>query len=363
MRKDHLYFMNLAMRLALKAEADTSPNPLVGALVVKKGRIVGKGYHAKSGFAHAEIVALDDAGVRARGARLYVTLEPCTHFGKTPPCVDRIIKSGIKEVIVGMVDPNPRNNGRGIQILKTHKIKVAVGFLEEKLKKMNEVFMKYATRRLPFVTVKVAESLDGKIATKTGDSQWITSDKSRSYTHRLRKNYDAIMVGVNTVLRDNPRLDTWFSKKQPVKIIVDSQLSIPLGANVFSRTSSVIIATLPSAPDQETENRKLLGQKARILEVKEKAGQVNLKDLMKKLAQMEMANILVEGGGTLIGSLFDEGLVDKVMFFISPKVIGGKEAVGSVMGAGISRIDKAIKLKEVTLKRFGEDFLITGYVR
>ncbi len=355
--------MDLAIKLALKAKNRTSPNPMVGALVVRNGRIVGRGYHEKAGLAHAEVVALDEAGEKSKGASLYVTLESCTHFGRTPPCVDRIIKSGIKEVIVGMIDPNPLNNGRGINILKQHKIKVEVGFLEDKLRKINEPFIKYITKRIPFVTVKVAQSLDGKIATRTGNSKWITSDKSRAFAHRLRQGYDAIMVGVNTILRDNPRLDAWFSKKQPIKIVVDSQLSTPQDANIFSLNTQVIIATLPIRLGQETENRKILAKRATILEVKEKTGQINLKDMMKKLAQLHITNILVEGGGTLIGSLFDEGLVDKILFFISPKIIGGKEAISSVMGHGITRIDNAIKVKDIKLKRLAEDLLIEGYVK
>lgn len=363
MRKDHLYYMDLALRLALKAKGMTSPNPMVGALVVKNSRIIGGGYHQKAGLPHAEIVALDKAGKGAKGSRLYVTLEPCAHFGRTPPCVDRIIASGIKEVVVGMTDPNPLVCGKGIQALRQHRIKVKAGFLEDKLIKLNEVYIKYITQKIPFVTVKVGQSLDGKIATKNGDSKWITSDKSRLFAHRMRQNYDAIMVGVNTILRDDPKLDAWFSKKHPIKIVVDSQLSISQGANIFSKNSQVIIVTLLSLPGQETENRKILAQKAKILDVKEKEGLVNLKDMMKKLAQSQITNILVEGGGTLIGSLFDEELVDKVLFFISPMIIGGKEAVGSVMGKGVARIDRAIRLKEIKLKRIGEDLLIEGYVQ
>jgi len=363
MKKDHIYYMNLAMKLAEKAKGRTSPNPMVGAIVVKDGRIVGKGYHKKAGTSHAEVIALDAAGKKAKGATLYVTLEPCAHLGRTGPCVDRIIKAQVKEVIVGMIDPNPLNDGKGINILKQQRIKVDVGLLEDKLRKLNESFIKYITKRRPFVTVKVAQSLDGKIATKTGDSKWITSDRSRGFAHRLRQNYDAIMVGINTILRDNSKLEAWFSKKQLIKIVVDSQLSTPQDANIFSKNSSVVIVTLPISPGQETENRKVLAGKAKILEVKEKAGQVNLRDMMKKLAQLEITNILVEGGGTLIGSLFDEGLVDKVLFFISPKIIGGKEAISSVMGKGISRIDSAIKLKDLSFKRIGEDFLIEGYIK
>jgi diaminohydroxyphosphoribosylaminopyrimidine deaminase / 5-amino-6-(5-phosphoribosylamino)uracil reductase len=359
MKKNSLYFMGLAMKLALRAKGRTSPNPLVGAVVVKDGHIIGNGYHKKAGFDHAEIVALNQAGEKAKGATLYVTLEPCAHFGRTPPCVNKIIKSGIKEVVVGMIDPNPLNRGKGIELLRKQGVKVSVGLLEDELKKMNEAFIKYITKRTPFITVKAAESLDGRIATNTGDSKWITSDRSRQYAHRLRGSYDAIMVGINTVLRDNPKLDAWFSRKQPVKIIVDTQLSTPSHAHVFLK-SNVVIVTLPAKAGQETENRVILAKKPRILEVKEKDGQVNLKDMLKKLAGLEITNILVEGGGTLIGALFDEGLVDRALFFISPKIIGGKDAIGSVMGKGISRVDKAIKLKEVKLSRIGEDFLIEG---
>ncbi|MDO8662033.1 MAG: bifunctional diaminohydroxyphosphoribosylaminopyrimidine deaminase/5-amino-6-(5-phosphoribosylamino)uracil reductase RibD [Candidatus Omnitrophota bacterium] len=361
--KTHEYYMDLAMKLALKGKGLTSPNPLVGSVVVKNGNIIGRGFHAKAGLAHAEVIALDEAGDQAEGGTLYVTLEPCVHFGRTPPCVARIIKSGVKEVIIGMIDPNPLNNGKGSEILKQNKIKVQVGFLEDKLKMMNEAFIKYITKKIPFITVKVAESLDGRIATRTGDSKWITSDKSRGFAHRLRGDFDAIMVGVNTVLRDNPKLDAWFSKKQPIKIVVDSQLSTPEKANIFSGAKPVIIATLASNLGQETENRQILASKAQILEIKEKAGQINLKDMLKKLAGMGIANILVEGGGMLIGSLFDEGLVDKIMFFISPKIIGGKDAISSVMGQGVSRVERALKLKDITLKRFGEDFLIEGYIK
>ena len=362
-KKTDEYYMGLALRLALKAKGKTSPNPLVGALVVKAGRIIGRGFHARAGFAHAEIIALDEAGKKAKGATLYVTLEPCAHTGRTPPCTDRIIQSGIKEVVIGMIDPNPLNNGKGVMLLKQSNIKVREGVLGGQLKKINESFIKYITTRIPFVTVKVAESLDGRIATRTGDSKWITSDKSRAFAHRIRKDYDAIMVGVNTVLRDNPSLNPWFSQKQLIKIIIDSTLSTPADANIFSGNAQVIIVTLPSRPGQETENRKNLSAKAKILEVKEKSGQINLRDALKKLAQLQISNIIVEGGGTLIGSLFDERLVDKILFFISPKIIGGKDAISSVMGSGVRRIDQAIKLGDLKIRRFGEELLVEARVK
>jgi pyrimidine deaminase RibD-like protein len=232
-QKSDEYYMRMAMKLALKAKGRTSPNPMVGALLVKGGRIIGKGFHARAGLAHAEIVALDEAGKNSRGATLYVTLEPCAHTGRTQPCVDRLIRSGIKEVVIGMIDPNPLNNGRGSLILRQNNIKVRVGVLSEKLQEINRSFIKYITSGVPFVTVKVAESLDGRIATYTGESKWITSDASRTYAHRIRNDYDAIMVGVNTVLRDNPRLNAVPGRRQPVKVIIDSNLSTPENSDIF----------------------------------------------------------------------------------------------------------------------------------
>lgn len=358
MHKDDAYYMRQAMRLALKSRGLTSPNPMVGAVVVKNARVVGSGFHRQAGSPHAEVVALDQAGSKAAGATLYVTLEPCTHFGRTPPCVDRVIKSGVKRVVIGMVDPNPVNNGKGIQILQLHKIKVSVGVLEDELRRMNEAFIKFITKRMPLVTVKVAQSLDGKIATRSGDSKWISSDVSRNFSHRQRQYFDAVMVGVNTVRRDNPALTPWFARHQPVKIVVDSQLSTPQDARIFDPPGKVILVTLPVGPGQETPNRSVLATKARILEVKAKAGQVDLRDMFKKLARMDITSVLVEGGGTLNGSLFDERLVDKVMFFISPRIIGGKDAISSVMGKGALRLEGALKLRNVRMRRFQEDILV-----
>ena len=354
--------MNLAMRQAERGKGRTFPNPLVGALIEKNNRIIARGYHKKAGLPHAEVVALSLAGRQAAGAKLYVTLEPCVHFGRTPPCTDMIIKSGIKEVIVGMLDPNVLNHGKGVELLRKHGIKVEVGFLEDKLKRMNEPFIKYITQGIPYITVKVGQSLDGKIATYRGNSQWITSDRAREYVHRLREKFDAIMVGVNTILRDNPKLQATSLSKHLTKIIVDSHLSIPCQAEVL-KNPPAIIATLREDPGQETANRDILSQKAQILEVKEKEGLVNLRDMLKKLARLQISSILVEGGGTLIGSLFDEGLVDKILFFTSPKIIGGKEAISSVMGKGVFHPDKAFRLKDVRLRRIGEDFLIEGHVK
>ncbi len=377
----HEYFIEKALSLALKAKGMTFPNPLVGALVVKGARIIGKGYHRKAGLAHAEIEALEDAGKKAQGASLYVTLEPCTHYGRTPPCVDKILEAGIRKVFIGITDPNPLNNGKGIKLLQEHGVAVRAGFLEDKLRKVNQSFIKYITKKIPYVTVKVGQSLDGKIATRTGDSKWITSDQAREFTHRLRNDYDAIMVGVNTVIRDNPFLAPVAPDKRFIpsllrdsdslhteragftRIIVDSHLSTPANANIFQKPYPVIIATLKETSGQEKENKTLLSQKAKILEVKENNGLVNLYDLLRKLAtRFEITNILVEGGGTLIGSLFDFDLVDRALFFIAPKIIGGKDAISSVMGRGISRVDKAFNLKDAGIKKAGNDFLIDGII-
>ena len=356
------FFMSRAASLALRARGRTSPNPLVGALVVKNGKVIGSGYHKKAGLAHAEVMAIDSAGPRAKGSTLYVTMEPCAHYGLTPPCVDKIISSGARRVVVGMVDPNPLNNGRGIDILKERGLSVDVGFLEPRLRTLNESFIKYITRRVPFVTVKVGQSLDGKIATKDGNSKWITSDAARKFARKLRSNYDAIMVGVNTVIRDNPYLSPEGRGSFLSRIVVDSRLSTPACANIFRSPGSVFIATIEPARGQETENRKLLSEKARIIDVKDNNGQVNLHSLLKKLGNLKITNILVEGGGSLIGSLFDLGLVDKVLFFIAPKIIGGKDSICSVMGKGVLRIDKSVRLKDVKIRRIGEDLLVEGHV-
>jgi len=365
MKKDNNYYIDLAITLALKAKGKTLPNPMVGAVVVKNSKIIAMGFHKAAGSPHAEVIALDEAGKHAEGAVLYVSLEPCTHFGRTPPCVNRIIKSKIKKVVIGTEDPNPVNSGKGIEILRKNGIIVECGFRHEALRKMNEVFIKYITKKIPFITVKVAESMDGKIATHAGDSKWVTSDVSRMHANKMRQNFDAIMVGVNTVLRDDPLLTCRVPKparKQPIKIIVDSHLSTPQNAKIFEDGGKVIIATLKSQTGQETDNRTILSEKATVLEVKERNGQVNLHDLMKKLAKMEIANILVEGGGSLIGSLFDEELADKVIFFISPKIIGGRDAVGSVEGKGIRELAKAPAIKDISFKKIGSDFLIEGRV-
>ncbi len=371
-------FIQLALELALKGKGRTSPNPMVGAVVVKGSKVVGCGYHRRVGGPHAEVSALNMAEGKAKGASLYVNLEPCSVFGRTPPCVEKIISSGISEVIIAMEDPNPLNNGRGIKLLRSSGIKVKVGILKKGAIKINEVFIKYITKRLPFLTVKIAQSLDGKIATKGGDSQWITGSRARRYVHQLRRETDAVLVGVNTIIKDNPLLTSRLryaknisEETQPIKIVVDSRLKTPPHARIFSQRSpaKVIIATTKCAPPKKI---KQLGRYAEIIAFSAQdnrvnpvrnrrySNRVNLQDLMRTLAEREITSVFVEGGGELTASLLKEKLVDKVLFFIAPKIVGGRDAITSVEGEGILKVSQAIRLKGIEITRFGEDILLTG---
>lgn len=335
----HEKYMCLAVKLAKKAEGMTSPNPIVGAVIVRNNKIIGKGYHKKAGLPHAEINAIKQAGNRTKGATLYVSLEPCDHFGRTPPCTEAIINSGIKRVVIGMKDPNPLNNGRGIRRLKKHGIDVVISSLQEETGSINKPYIKFITKRLPFITVKVAQSLDGKIATKTGDSKWISSEDSRRYVHRLRSQVDAVMVGANTVIKDNPVLLSKLSKdRQPARIIMDGNSKIPANAKIFSTIgrSPVILASSLSGRNK----------------------QADLATIMKTLAKKGIMHILVEGGGELIASLIEKGLADRMLIFIAPKVIGGRHAVTSVEGSGAAKIKLAHNFKITGIKRFEKDILI-----
>ncbi len=358
--KDKKY-MSLAISLALIARGKTFPNPLVGAVVVKNNRIIGKGYHKKAGCDHAEIAALKKAGNKAKGAELYITLEPCTHHGRTPPCVREIVKSGIKKVVIAMLDPNPVNTSRGVSILRSHGVKVKVGVLENEAKKINDWFVKYITKDKPYVTVKVGQSLDGRIATSRFQSKWITSEKARVFSHRQRRYFDSVMLGINTVIKDDPTL-----KEFKTKIVVDSNLRIPLNSRLFDGTSRVIIACVHSRlKELEGMAGKINSLKQKgviIIKLKQKGAKVDLKQLMRKLADLEIANILVEGGGELIGSLFDNKLVDRILFFIAPKIIGGKSAVSSVEGQGRDLIYQSVKIKNLVVKKIGCDYFFDGEV-
>lgn len=359
------HYMKIALDLAKKAEGYTSPNPLVGAVVVKDGEIVGRGYHARAGDPHAEIVALREAGERAQDATLYVNLEPCCHYGRTGPCVEAILAAKVKKIVVAMIDPNPLVAGKGIAWLKQSGVAVTTGVLAEEAARLNEVFVKYITTGLPFVVLKAAMSLDGKIATREGESKWITSVAARFYGHRLRHRYDAILVGVNTVILDDPALTARLPEgggKDPVRIIVDSQARTPPEARVITRQSGspTLVAVTPAAPEERVTALKKAG--AQILVVPAENGRVNLKLLMKELAKREITSVLIEGGGEVHASALGAGIVDKVIWFIAPKIIGGKEAPGPVGGHGAGRLGEATLLKDVLLMRFGEDICVEGYV-
>ena len=330
--------MHVAINLAKKGEGRTSPNPIVGAVIVKNSRIIGMGYHKKAGMPHAEVNALNAAGKAARGAALYVNLEPCDHFGRTPPCTDAIIKSGIKRVVVGMKDPNPLNNGRGIKKIKSYGIEVTTPVLEKEAESINKPYIKFITKKMPYITVKVAQSLDGKIAAKTGDSKWISSEDSRRYVHRLRARADAIMVGANTVLKDDPELISKVTAcRQPVRIIVDGSRRIPVSAKIFSNNQHpVILASSICGSSKKAD----------------------LAVLMKALAKLGIINIIVEGGGELIAGLIEKGMVDKLLVFIAPKVIGGRDAITAVEGVGCARVKDAANFNIVNVRYFKKDILI-----
>jgi len=366
--RDDKIFMRLTLKLAKKGLGLTSPNPIVGAVVVKGNRVIGTGFHKKAGLAHAEVAALNEAKADAKGATLYVNLEPCNHFGRTPPCTKAIINSGIKKVVVAMQDPSPITKGKGFRSLKKAGIAVTIGILESEAKRLNEVFIKYVTKKTPFVIAKVAQSLDGKIATRAKDSKWISNEKSRRYVHELRGQVDAVMVGLGTVISDNPLLTGRLIQKgregkHPVKVIVDSSLKTPIKSRIFTKDSpaKVIMATTERAPKPKINKFQKIG--CEVLVLKEKKGMVDLKQLLRKLREKEIASVLVEGGGELIGNLADERLIDKFLIFIAPKIIGGRGAVTSVEGVGIRKIRQALVLKDLKNKRFGTDLLIEGYSR
>ncbi|MEW6614925.1 MAG: bifunctional diaminohydroxyphosphoribosylaminopyrimidine deaminase/5-amino-6-(5-phosphoribosylamino)uracil reductase RibD [Thermodesulfobacteriota bacterium] len=358
-------YMRLAIRLAKRARGKTSPNPLVGAVVVKRGEIAGKGFHQKAGEPHAEINALNDAGENAREGDLYINLEPCNHYGRTPPCTKTIINSGIKKVFVGIEDPNEVVAGRGLQCLKDNGIYVQTGILREECQRLNETYIKYITEKMPFVILKSAASLDGKIATRVGDSRWISNEKSRAFLHRLRDEADGILVGIGTIMADDPKLTTRLNGrkgKDPVRIVVDSKLRIKLRAKVLKPESEAgtIIATTELAPREKIKKLEELG--VRVLVVGSKDNRVDLRELMYELGKLEITSLIIEGGAEVNASSLGSGIVDKVLFFYAPKIIGGADALGMVGGEGVEKLNDAINLKNVRVRRLGDDILVEGYV-
>jgi len=355
--------MRIAINLAKKAEGMTSPNPVVGAVIVKNGRIIGKGYHGKAGLPHAEIEALKAAGSKTKGAVMFVTMEPCDHFGRTSPCTDAIIRSGIKKVVMAMKDPNPLNNGKGMRKLEASGIKTVLGILQEDAKAMNRPFIKMVTKKLPYVTVKLAETLDGKIATRTGDSRWISSAESRRYVHELRGVSDAVMVGANTALKDDPMLlSTRPGRRQPVRVVVDSALRTPTRSRLFATIdrSAVLIAVTSRASAKRIKTARDRG--AEVMMTRSKRGMVDLRVLLAKLAARGIANILVEGGAELAASLAEDRLVDRFLFFIAPKIVGGRSAISSVGGRGIGKVSGAFTFSDIRVGKSGPDIMIEASV-
>lgn len=359
-------YMKRALELAREALGLSSSNPPVGAVVVKDGQIVGEGHTLPPGQAHAEIIALRQAGERARGATLYTTLEPCCHFGKkTPPCTRDIIEAGIAQVHMALIDPNPLVNGKGKAELERAGI---TSYLEEECQGASEVaeaYLKFITVGLPFVVAKFAMSLDGKLATSSGDSRWITSEEARRHAGELRRQVDAIVVGIGTVLKDDPKLTSRDGagnprERQPLRIVVDSSARMPLRAQLLQEHSPLLVATA-HAPEDRMAALRAAG--AQVMALPAEDGSVDLSALLKALGEQQITSLMVEGGGTLLGSFFDLGLVDKVVAFISPVILGGKHAPSPVAGTGATTMADSIRLKRTRVDVIGQDVVMTGYVR
>jgi diaminohydroxyphosphoribosylaminopyrimidine deaminase/5-amino-6-(5-phosphoribosylamino)uracil reductase len=363
---DRMDYMDRALLLARLALVHSSPNPAVGAVIVKDDVIVGEGYTQPPGSNHAEVVALQQAGDKARGATMYVTLEPCCHQGRTPPCTKAIIDAGLAEVHISIIDPNLQVCGRGKAELEAAGIKTFVGDHEESAQEVNEAYIKHTHTGLPFVISKFAMSLDGKIATKTGDSRWISGEQSRRYVHTLRSQIDAIMVGVDTVIRDDPQLTSRAGlvggrvDKQPLRVIVDSKGRTPPTAKVFQVPGKTLVATTKEADPDKINS--LTGVGAEVVELPAKGGMVNLEELLKLLGQRQIVCMMVEGGAAVFGSLFEERLVDKVLVFVAPIVIGGHGAKNPVEGKGVERLSQATGIARMRSEMVGSDVLISGYI-
>jgi diaminohydroxyphosphoribosylaminopyrimidine deaminase/5-amino-6-(5-phosphoribosylamino)uracil reductase len=357
-------FMRMALREARKGSGRTSPNPAVGAVIVRNGEVVARWYHRRAGLPHAEIEALSWLGNHCPEDTLYVTLEPCNHAGKTPPCTQAILKSGIRRVVVGMKDPNPRVTGGGCAFLEAHGIDVMVGVLEAECRRLNEDFLVSVTFGRPFVIAKSAMTLDGWIATSAGHSKWITNEESRAFVHRLRDRADAVMVGVGTVLADNPSLTTRLKKgrgRDPLRIIVDTHLRTPANAKVVAQRSSAGALIVIGEGEEPGDRQRFQGNGVSILACPVRAGKIDLKALMRRLGEMSIMSVLLEGGAAITGSMLREKLIDKFYIFKAPRLLGGDDGIPMAAGPGPERMDDSLVLKEIRVRRFGDDTLITGY--
>lgn len=352
----------MACRLALKAAGRTSPNPMVGAVLVRGGKIIATGFHRIAGEDHAEIVALKRVGSKAKGATLYINLEPCSHYGRTPPCSQALIRAGVKEVVAGMMDPNPLVGGRGFRELKRAGIKVRVGLLEEECRTLNEAFIKYVTRRLPFVTLKLAASLDGKIAAVTGDARWISSETSRRMVHKLRNQVDAIVAGVGTVLADDPQLTCRIPNgRNPWRVILDSRLRIPLAASLLRQTDPErsIIVTSDRSSRQRVRAIESLG--AQVWRLRLRRGKIPWTAILRKLAAKDVLSVMIEGGATTAAWALREKAVDKIMLFYGPIILGGDGRV-MIDALGVKRVGQALRVQRTRVRKSGTDTLVSGYL-
>ena len=364
-RADDKHFMHMALSLAIKGQGYTSPNPMVGAVVVNAGKVVGEGYHEVAGGPHAEVNAIDAAGELAAGATLFVTLEPCNHTGRTPPCTQKILDAGISRVVVAMPDPNEKVVGGGSEYLEQHGLQVTTGVCEKQVRKQNEAFIKYVTTGQPFVIAKCAATLDGRIATRTGDSKWVTGEAARRYVHRLRHTVDAIMVGINTVQKDDPSLTTRLDDregKDPVRIILDTHLSIAPGARVLQQASGSETILVAGKGVEQNKKTALAKAGARVIEASLANNQIDLAVLMVQLGAREISSILIEGGSRVMASAFKAGIVDKVQFFYAPKILGGDDGVPICSGPGAELMSQCVALKNISVHRFDDDVLIEGYI-
>lgn len=354
----------MALELSLKGKGGVNPNPLVGAVIVKDGHVIGEGYHAKYGENHAEINAFESAKESVEGACMYVTLEPCSHYGNTPPCAKAIIEKGISRVVIGLMDPNPLVAGRGRDMLIEQGIEVVTGVLEDELKYVNRVFLKYILSNEPWVVSKSAMTLDGKIAAHTGDSKWVSGEASRAIVHEMRNELLGIMVGVNTIIADDPTLNTRLADgrvgRDPIRIVLDSNLRIPINCKVLENPNNLWIVCGPSAKLEARQ--KLISKGARILEVPLKHELIDLKALMAILGENKVDGVLLEGGGTLNFSAIQAGIVDEVCMFIAPKLVGGVNALTPFEGEGFDLMADAIQLDDIKYMQVGQDLMVRALV-
>lgn len=363
---DDRHFMKTALELAALGRGTTSPNPMVGAVIVKDGKIIGKGYHKAAGSAHAEVNAIDDAGDAARGATLYVTLEPCNHTGRTPPCTEKILAAGISRVVVAIEDPNPDVRGGGNRYLSEKGVEVTTGVCESRARLLNENFIRYVTTGRPFVTLKWAATLDGRIATRTGDSRWVTGAESRAFVHGMRHASDAILVGINTVRQDDPSLTARLENaagKDPHRIVLDTKLSIAANAKMLTQDSDADTFIITGNNISETKRKTIESLGARVIRTQLKKGRIDLDALMDRLGKMEITSLLIEGGGKVIASALAAGIVHKVSLFYAPKILGGDDGVPVCSGRGPEKMDSSIRVRDIRLHRFGEDIMLEGYLR